>query len=225
MANPGSTKRTELKRIAHKASHSQTELYRILDSNLVAHVGLIFDSAPLVIPMAYGRVGNTLYLHGSSGSRLMRALSANPAVCISITYLKALKVARSTFHSGMNYDSVVIFGNAELVPDEKKAWALDAISDAILPGRMSEVRPSSKKEAAATLIIQVELDETSVKISNGVVEDEPEDLGTGVWAGLVPIQTVVGEPTPSDSETASLPLPDSVQRFIADYPGNRLRNS
>lgn len=225
MANPGSTKRTELKRIAHKASHSQTELYRILDSNLVAHVGLIFDGAPLVIPMAYGRVGNTLYLHGSSGSRLMRALSANPAVCISITHLKALKVARSTFHSGMNYDSVVIFGNAELVPDEKKAWALDAISDAILPGRMSEVRPSSKKEAAATLIIQVELDETSVKISNGVVEDELEDLGTGVWAGLVPIQTVVGEPTPSDSETAALPLPESVRRFIADYPGNRLRNS
>ncbi len=225
MSNPGSTKRTELKRIAHKASHSQTELYRILDSNLVAHVGIIFDGAPLVIPMAYGRVGNTLYLHGSSGSRLMRALSANPAVCISITQLKALKVARSTFHSGMNYDSVVIFGNAALVPDEKKAWALDAISDAILPGRMAEVRPSSKKEAAATLIIEVELDETSVKISNGVVEDEPEDLGTSVWAGLVPIQTVVGEPTPSDEETAALPLPESVKRFIADYPGNRLRNS
>jgi len=225
MANPGSTKRTELKRIAHKASDSQIELYRILDSNLVAHVGIVFEGAPLVIPMAYGRVGNTLYLHGSSGSRLMRALAQNPEVCVSITQLKALKVARSTFNSGMNYDSVVIFGTAALVPDDKKAWALDAISDAILPGRMDEVRPSTKKEAAATLIIQLELDETSVKISNGVVEDEPEDLGTGVWAGLVPIQTLVGAPISSDSETAALPIPESVKRFIADYPDNRLRNS
>lgn len=224
MAQPGSTERTELKRIAHKASHSQAELYRILDSNLVAHVGLIFDGAPLVIPMAYGRVGNTLYLHGSSGSRLMRALSLNPAVCISITHLKALKVARSTFNSGMNYDSVVIFGDARLVPEERKAWALDAISDAILPGRVTEVRPSSKKEAAATLIIELELDETSVKISNGEVEDEPEDLGTGVWAGIVPIRTSVGEPVPSDAETAALELPQSVKRFIADYPDNRSRN-
>lgn len=225
MAQPGSTPRTELMRIAHKASHSQQELYRVLDSNLVAHVGIIFDGYPLVIPMAYGRVGDTLYLHGSSGSRLMRALSQNPAVCISITKLNALKVARSTFNSGMNYDAAVIFGEAKLVPDDKKAWALDAISDAILPGRMDEVRPSSKKEAAATLIIQVELNETSVKISNGAVEDEPEDLGTGVWAGLIPIRTVVGEPIPADDETAQLELPQSVKRFISDYPDKRLRSS
>lgn len=224
MATPGSTERTTLKRIAHKASFSQQELYRILDSNLVAHVGIVFDDAPLVIPMTYGRVGNTLYLHGSSGSRLMRALAQNPKVCISITKLNALKVARSTFNSGMNYDAAVIFGEAKLVEDDKKAWALDAISDAILPGRMEEVRPSTKKEAAATLIIEVELDETSVKISNGMVEDEPEDLGTGVWAGLVPIRTVVGEPTPADDETAALELPQSVKRFISDYPDNRSRN-
>ena len=218
---PGSTPRTTLKRISHKASDSEQDLYSILDSNLVAHVGIIFDNSPLVIPMAYGRVGNLLYLHGSSGSRLMRALSNSPEVCVSITELNGLKVARSTFNSGMQYRAAVIFGKAELVPDEHKAAALDAISDAMLPGRVAEVRPSSKKELAATLIISLPLDEASVKISTNPVEDEPEDLGQGTWAGILPIVTSVAQPIPADAEAESLALPDSVQRFVRDYPNNR----
>lgn len=221
MEKPGSTPRTQLKRISHKASDSVQDLHQILDQNLVAHVGIVFDGSPLVIPMAYGRVDNRLYLHGSSGSRLMRALSDNPDVCVSITELTALKVARSTFNSGMHYRSAVIFGKAELIGDEEKDAALDAISNSMLPGRVAEVRSSTKKELAATVIISVDLNETSVKISTNEVDDDPEDLGKGTWAGIVPIITTVGEPIPADDEARSLPIPQSVRDFRTGSSGTR----
>lgn len=215
VSNPGTTPKTTLKRISEKASNEISDLYSILDDNLVAHVGLVFQGEPLVIPMAYGRVNNDLLLHGSSGSRLMRALAENPKICVSITELNGLKVARSTFNSGMHYRSVVIFGSAELVADADKDEALNRISDSMLPGRSSEVRSSLKRELAATLIIRVKLDETSVKISNNEVSDEPEDLNQGVWAGIVPIQELRLPAIPADEESRSLPIPDSVIAFIA----------
>lgn len=213
MPKPGSTPKTKLRRISHKASESVGDLHEVLDQNLVAHVGIVFEGDPLVIPMAYGRVGNRLYLHGSSGSRLMNALSESPKVCISITELTALKVARSTFNSGMHYRSVVIFGEAKLVPDEEKDEALNAISDSMIPGRVAEVRPSKKKELAATKIIWVELDETSVKISTNEVDDDPDDMNQGTWAGIIPLRTVVGKPIPADAEAETLPIPPSVLSF------------
>jgi uncharacterized protein len=219
MEKPGSTPRTKLNRISHKASDSVADLYSVLDQNLVAHVGINFDGAPLVIPMAYGRIDNRLYLHGSSGSRLMRALSENPQVCVSITELNGIKVARSTFHTGMHYRSAVIFGRAELVSDADKNAAMDAISDSMIPGRMSEVRAHTKKELAATLIIWVDLNETSVKISNNPVEDDEDDLGKGVWAGILPIITSIGTPIPADAEAASLPLPQSIVNFRTGSSG------
>ncbi|QKJ24863.1 pyridoxamine 5'-phosphate oxidase family protein [Aquiluna borgnonia] len=214
MANPGETERTKLNRLSYKASHSTEDLYSILDANLVAHVGIIFEGRPLVIPMAYGRVANTLYLHGSSGSRLMRALEQEPAVCVSITELRALKVARSTFNSGMHYRSVVIFGEARLVSDDEKDQALNALSDAMIPGRVSEVRQSKKKELAATIIVAVQLDETSVKISVNEVDDDEDDLNQGVWAGIVPLKQGWDQAIPADDEAAGLPVPASVQRLI-----------
>lgn len=211
---PGHTERTKLKRLAYKASESQSDLYSILDDNFVVHVGLVSDQGPLVIPMAYGRVGNTLYLHGSTGSRLMRLLAQNPAVCISLTELTALKISRSTFNSGMHYRSVMIFGNARLIGDEEKAVALDALSDALVPGRVAESRPMTKKEVAATIIVAVELDETSVKIGVNEVDDPEEDMNLGYWAGIVPLQTRFGQPVPADEESRGLPVPPSIQRLI-----------
>jgi nitroimidazol reductase NimA-like FMN-containing flavoprotein (pyridoxamine 5'-phosphate oxidase superfamily) len=213
MANPGGTKRTTLNRISHKASHEVSDLYSILDSNLVAHVGLVQDGRPLVIPMACGRVGDTLYLHGSSGSRLMRLLHDEPEVCVSVTELTALKVARSTFNSGMNYRSVVIFGKASLVGDAEKDAALDALSDSMIPGRVKEVRSSTKKELAATIIVALPLDECSVKISANSVEDAESDLNQGTWAGIVPIITSFGTPIPADDESAGLEVPESIKRL------------
>ncbi len=211
---PGNTERTKLKRLAYKASESQSDLYSILDDNYVVHVGLVSEQGPLVIPMAYGRVGNTLYLHGSTGSRLMRLLAQNPAVCISLTELTALKISRSTFNSGMHYRSVMIFGNARLIADEEKAVALDALSDALVPGRVAESRPMTKKEIAATIIVAVELDETSVKIGVNEVDDPEEDMNLGYWAGIVPLQTRFGQPIPADEESRGLPVPPSIQRLI-----------
>lgn len=189
------------------------DLYSILDDNLVAHVGLVQDGRPVVIPMAYGRVGDIIYLHGSSGSRLMRLLHDEPDVCVSITELKALKVARSTFNSGMHYRSVVIFGKAELVGDEEKDQALNALSNAMIPGRVQEVRSSTKKELAATIIVSLPLSECSVKISVNEVDDDEEDLNKGTWAGIVPLITTIGEPIPADEEAAGLAVPESIKRL------------
>lgn len=213
MANPGSSERTKLNRLSYKASQSQADLYSILDANIVAHVGMVQDERPLVIPMAYSRVGNKIYLHGSTGSRLMRLLADEPDVCVSITELNALKIARSNFNSGMHYRSVVVFGRAELVSDEEKDAALNAMSDAMLPGRVAEVRASKKKELAATLIVSVSLDECSVKISVNEVDDDEDDLNQGTWAGIIPLQIGYGEPIPADDEAASLPVPQSVKRL------------
>jgi nitroimidazol reductase NimA-like FMN-containing flavoprotein (pyridoxamine 5'-phosphate oxidase superfamily) len=217
MANPGGTERTKLNRISYKASHEVSDLYSVLDSNLVAHVALVQDGRPLVIPMAYGRVDDIIYLHGSSGSRLMRLLENEPEVCVSITELTALKVARSTFNSGMHYRSVVIFGRASLVSDEKKDEALNALSDAMIPGRVAEVRASTKKELAATVIVSLPLDECSVKISVNEVDDDEGDLNQGTWAGIVPFVTTIGEPIPADEEAAGLEVPASV-RNLAKRP-------
>jgi nitroimidazol reductase NimA-like FMN-containing flavoprotein (pyridoxamine 5'-phosphate oxidase superfamily) len=217
MANLGGTERTKLNRISYKASHQVSDLYSVLDSNLVAHVALVQDGKPLVIPMAYGRVDDIIYLHGSSGSRLMRLLENEPDVCVSITELTALKVARSTFNSGMHYRSVVIFGRASLVSDENKDEALNALSDAMIPGRVAEVRASTKKELAATVIVSLPLDECSVKISVNEVDDDEGDLNQGTWAGIVPFVTTIGEPIPADEEAAGLQVPASV-RNLAKRP-------
>lgn len=213
MANPGGTERTKLNRISYKASHEVSDLYSILDNNLVAHVGLVQDGRPLVIPMAYGRIDDIIYLHGSSGSRLMRLLANQPDVCVSITELTALKVARSTFNSGMHYRSVVIFGKATLIADDKKDEALNALSNAMIPGRVAEVRASTKKELAATIIVSLPLDECSVKISVNEVDDDEQDLNKGTWAGIVPFINTIGEPIPADEEAAGLEVPASVRNL------------
>jgi len=214
MSEPGQTSRTKLNRLSYKASSNVSDLHSIIDENLVAHVGLVEAGQPLVIPMTYGRSGNTLFLHGSSGSRLMRLLAANSSVCVSITELNALKVARSNFNSGMHYRSAVIFGTARLLTAEEKLAALDLVSDALIPGRVAEARPMTKKEAAATIIVAVELDEASVKISVNEVDDPEEDLGHGYWAGIIPLTRGVGEVQPADSESMQLPVPESVKRFV-----------
>lgn len=213
MAIPNSTAKTKLNRLSYKGSASTDDLYSILDSNLVAHVGIVFDNAPLVLPMAYGRVGDKLYLHGSSGSRLMRALEQQPQICVAVTEINALKVARSNFNSGMHYRSVVVFGNAELVADVDKDAALDAVSNSLIPGRVAEVRSSTKKELAATVIIAINLEETSVKISVNEIDDPEEDMNKGYWAGTIPLITTIGEIIPADEEAASLPIPSSVKNF------------
>ena len=215
MSTPGSSERTKLHRMSYKSSESISDLNNILDANLVAHVGVVIDGSPLVVPMAYGRSGDEIFLHGSSGSRLMRILETEPDVCVSITELNALKVARSNFNSGMHYRAVMIFGKAKLVPMDQKHHALDVVSNAMIPGRVGEARPTTKKEVAATLILSLSLAEASVKISVNEVDDPPEDMSLGFWSGTIPLASMAGEAIPADPESASLPIPESVQSFIS----------
>jgi len=217
ISTPGSTERTKLQRMRYKASDSVSDLHSILDDNLVAHVGVVLDGAPLVIPMAYGRSGNEIFLHGSAGSRLMRLLETGPEVCVSITELNALKVARSNFNSGMHYRAVVLFGKAKVVPLDQKQRALDVVSDAMIPGRVSEARPTTKKEVAATLILALSLNEASVKISVNEVDDPEADMNLDFWSGTIPLRSTADAAIPADLESASLPVPKSVQSFISKH--------
>ena len=213
MPKSDSDTKTRVRRSPHKASDDRDQLFDLLDTNLVAHVGFIAEGSPIVIPMAYGRAKDKLLLHGSSASRLMRALADGTDLAVSITELNAVVAARSTYESSMHYRSAVIFGKARVLQDDEKLAALREISDAILPGRSAEVRDSSSKELLATLIVELPLTEFSLKISNGPVKDNPADLGQGVWAGIIPLITRAGEPRAADAEAESLPLPESVRDF------------
>ena len=211
---PGSTERTQGHRLNDRAVHDREAMYAILDSTVLCHVAMVFDHQPFVLPMGFARVGDELLIHGSTGARFMREMAAGAPVCVSVTMLDGLVVARSTFESSMNYRSVVVMGNPRLLEGEEKIAAADAISDGLIPGRVAEVRPSTRKELAATMILALPLDETSVKVRTGLGEDAPEDLGKGVWAGVIPLRTVADEPIPMDDEAAGLPIPPSVQAWL-----------
>lgn len=213
MPKPESASRTRVRRSPHKASDDREQLFDLIDSSLVAHVGFIAAGSPVVIPMAFGRAGDKLLLHGSSASRLMGSLADGCELAVSITELNAVVAARSTYESSMHYRSAVIFGRARLLKDDEKLAALRQISDAILPGRSDEVRDSSSKELLATLIVELPLDEFSLKISRGPVKDNRADLGQGVWAGIIPLVTTAAEPVPADAEAAGLDVPASVKEF------------
>lgn len=213
---PGSTERTRGHRLNERAVHDRDTMYAILDSTVLCHVAMVFDHQPFVLPMAFARVGDEILIHGSTGARFMREMAAGAPVCVSVTLLDGLVVARSTFESSMNYRSVVIMGNPRELVGEEKIAAADAISDGLIPGRVAEVRASTKKELAATMILSLSLDETSVKVRTGLGEDDPADLGQGVWAGVIPLKTVAGEAIPMDAEAAELPIPPSVQAWISN---------
>ncbi len=215
LPNPGSTDRTQIHRLGDRAVHDRAVMYEILDSTVLCHVGLVFDHQPFVLPMGFARVGDELLLHGSTGARFMREMAAGAPVCVTVTMLDGLAVARSNFESSMNYRSVVVFGAAREITGDDKAKALDALSDALIPGRVAEVRPATKKELAATTILALPLDEASVKVRDGGVEDNPSDIGTGVWAGVVPPRVVADEPIAADDDAAGLPIPQSVKDWIA----------
>ena len=211
---PGSTERTKGHRLNDRAVFDREAMYEILDSTVLCHVGLVFDHQPYVLPMGFARVGDELLLHGSSGARFMREMAAGAPVCVTVTMLDGIVVARSNFESSMNYRSVVVFGAAREITGEAKESALDALSDGLVPGRVAEVRPATKKELAATMVLALPLDEASVKVRDGGVEDNPDDLGKGVWSGVLPLRMVVDTPVPTDDEAAALPLPQSVLDWI-----------
>ncbi|MFD7243098.1 pyridoxamine 5'-phosphate oxidase family protein [Streptomyces massasporeus] len=190
--------RTVPTRSPDRASYDRDLVHAILDEAYVCHLGFVRDGAPVVLPTLYARVGERLYVHGSTGSRPLRAAGqADPGlpVCLTVTHVDGLVLARSAFHHSINYRSVVVHGVAHDVTDpEEKRQALDALVDHVVPGRAADSRPANKKELAATAVIRLDLDEVSAKLRTGGVNDEPEDLALPHWAGVVPVRRTYGTP-------------------------------
>jgi len=203
---------TRIGREAHRQVTDRQALYDVLDEALVAHVGVVRDGRPLVLPFACARDGDSLLLHGSTGSGLLR-IGAGDAVCVEVTHLDGLVFARTTFDSSMRYRSAVVHGVAEAVGSEDKEAALLVLSDHLFPGRNDEVRASTRKEFAATTVLRVPLGSASVKIAVGPPEVDPEDEEpVDVWAGILPLRTVASEPQTSPDVPDGTPVPPSVRR-------------
>ncbi len=189
------TPRTRLVREAERAVYDREAAYRILDEGFLCHVGFVVDGQPFVIPTSYGRKGDTLLIHGSAASRMLRQLKESVPVCITVTLLDGLVLARSIFNHSMNYRSVVVLGKATLVDDPaEKLEALRLLSEHIIPGRWADSRQPNERELKATAVLRVPIDEFSAKVRSGPAIDDEEDYSFPTWAGVVPLEMIAGAP-------------------------------
>ena len=212
--NTASSERTRIVREPHRAVYDRQAIYAILDEGFVCHVGFALDGQTYVIPTMYARVGDALYFHGSAASRMLRSLTAGLSVCVTVTLLDGLVLARSVFNHSMNYRSVVALGQAAPVeePGEKLA-ALEAFTEKLLPGRWRDARRPNERELKATSILSLPLSEVSAKVRQGDVEDDAEDYALPVWAGVVPLRLVAGRPVPDARLEPAIPTPAYAQKF------------
>jgi hypothetical protein len=202
------TERTRLRRLPERASYEREVIDAILDEALVCHVGFVVDGQPYVIPTIHCRVEDRLYVHGSAASRMLRTLGTGPAVCVTVTLLDGLVLARSAFHHSVNYRSVVVLGTATEVTDPgERLSALRAIVEHVVPERWKDVRAPSTQELKATTVLRIALDEVSAKVRTGWPRDDEEDLGLGCWAGVVPLTLTPGVPVPDPRLDAAIEVP------------------
>lgn len=211
------TARTRLHRIPARGSYDRALVASILDQALHCHIGFVTDGQPYVIPTIHARMDDQLVVHGAPASRMLRAM-AGP-ICVTVTLVDGLVLARSAFHHSMNYRSVVVLGTAEeLTEPDRKLRALEAIVEHVAPGRWATARQPNDKELAATRVLALPLDEVSAKVRSGPPIDDPEDLAHPCWAGIVPLHSVPGEPIPAaDLAPGLTPLPRA--RFLRGHPG------
>jgi len=208
------TSRTTLKRLPKRGSRDRDVIKAVLDEGFICHVGFVVDGRPFVIPTGYARLENNLLIHGSQASRMLRTLSEGVDVCVTVTLLDGLVLARSAFHHSMNYRSVIIFGRATLVEDRvEKTSALFALSEHIVPGRWQDVREPNESELRQTTVLSLPIDEASAKIRTGPPLDDEEDYGMGVWAGVMPLRIVAGQPIADPRLPPDIEAPD----YVTDY--------
>ena len=189
------TERTRVVREPQRAVYDRAAVYRILDEGFICHVGFTVDHQPFVIPISYGRRDANLYIHGSAASRLLRGMKEGVPICVTVTLLDGLVLARSVFNHSMNYRSVVILGKANLVEDgEEKLAALRVLSEHILPGRWNEARQPNQQELTATSVLRVPIEEFSAKVRTGPPIDDQEDCSLPTWAGVIPLEMHAGVP-------------------------------
>lgn len=208
------TARTRVRRLPKRGVYEREKIYRILDEAFVCHVGFTVDGQTFVIPTAYARAGDRLLIHGSAASRMLRALAWEVEVCVTVTLLDGLVLARSAFHHSMNYRSVVIFGTAAVVRDEgEKMKALEAFTEHVMPGRWRDVRPPTSRELKATMVLSLPLEEASAKVRAGPPLDDEADYATGVWAGVLPLRLSAGEPVGDPRLPAGVKVPAGVASY------------
>ncbi|MEU6414482.1 pyridoxamine 5'-phosphate oxidase family protein [Microbispora sp. NPDC046933] len=205
------TARTTLNRSKDRARTDRADLYAILDAGLICHLGVLAGGSPMVVPTGYGRIGDTLYLHGSTGATSLRATLGNP-VCVTVTHLDGIVLARSAFHHSVNYRSAMVYGLARMVDDpEERLAGLRALTEQLAPGQWDVVRLPDRKEMAATAVVALSLEEASVKIRQGPPKDDEEDYDLPVWAGVLPLAVSWGAPEPDPRLAPGVPVPPHVR--------------
>ena len=208
------TARTTLKRLPQRGAFDRESINQILDEGFICHVGFAVDGQPYVIPTGYARAGDRLFIHGSQASRMLRTLGQGIDVCLTVTLIDSLVLARSAFHHSMNYRSVVVFGRATVVDErEEKLSGLRALSDHMIPGRWDDVRKPSERELQLTTVLSLPLDEASAKVRTGPPLDDEEDYELPVWAGVIPLRMVANAPHPDPR----LPVEIDPPPYALDY--------
>jgi nitroimidazol reductase NimA-like FMN-containing flavoprotein (pyridoxamine 5'-phosphate oxidase superfamily) len=214
MAKIPQTPRTTLKRLPQRGSYDRDVIDQILDEGFICHVGFAVDGRPFVIPTGFARVGDRLLIHGSQASRMLRTLGQGIDVCVTVTLLDGLVLARSAFHHSMNYRSVVVFGNARVVEDpDEKLEALRALSEHMIPGRWDDVRQPNERELQSTTVLSVPLTEASAKVRTGPPADDEEDYELPVWAGVIPLCLGAGKPI----DDPRLPEKSGPPKYAVEY--------
>src|SRR5216684_4241686 len=208
------TPRTTLKRLPQRGYYDRELIEQILDEGFICHVGFAVDGQPFVIPTGYARAGDRLFIHGSQASRMLRTLGEGIEVCVTVTLIDGLVLARSAFHHSMNYRSVVVFGRATVVDDkEEKLAALLALSEHMIPGRWADVREPNERELQLTIVLSLPLTEASAKVRTGPPLDDEEDYETDVWAGVIPLRLIGEAPLDDPRLPAEIAAPDYARRY------------
>jgi len=208
------TERTRVRRHSERAQTDRAELYAVLDAGMICHLGVVLNGSPVVLPTAYGRIGDTLYLHGSSANRSLWAADGHE-VCITVTHLDGLVCARVAFAHSVNYRSAMVFGTARIVTDDAERLAgLRAVTEQLIPGRWDTLRAPTRKELVATSVLSLPLAEASVKVRTGPPHDEDADLGAGIWAGVLPATVTFGNPVPDPGLPPGIGAPDHIRARI-----------
>jgi len=208
------TDRTKLKRLPKRGHFDRETVYAILDEGFICHVGFAVDGQPFVIPTGYARVDDKLYIHGSQASRMLRSLASGLDACVTVTIVDGLVLARSAFHHSMNYRSVLVLGQATLVDDPKEKYdALVALSEHIVRGRWADIREPNEQEMVQTTVLCLPMEEASAKIRTGPPLDDEEDYALPMWAGVVPLKLVAGEPVNDPRLPDGVPVPEYASHY------------
>lgn len=208
------SKRSEVRRHSERGCYDRKLINDIIDEALICHVGFVHDGCPMVIPTIHARIDDTLYLHGSPASRMLRSMRSGDEISVNVTLVDGLVVARAAFHNSMNYRSVVVFGRPRIVADDdEKRSALEAITNHVIPGRWDDARPMTMSEMRATLVAALPLDEASAKVRSGGPKDDEGDYGLPIWAGVIPLTIVPGEAVADPHTRVAVDAPSYVEEY------------